>query len=109
MEDRGAFSSSSILHFTFLILHSSAHFQQHVCQAVDDIEERAPRLIELIGGGLIFGGGGARRNASQPCVVAQQLRLCAEFYFQIIQPFAHVSETVLDSSFASRGLLVLRR
>jgi hypothetical protein len=46
--------NSKLFYFSLFTVHSSLHLphlQQHVCQMIDNFQQRSPGFIKLIGGG----------------------------------------------------------
>jgi len=75
------------------------HYHQHVGQSIDHVQHRAAGGVELVRIGLLFGSGGARRDARELDVIGLKLRRGAEFDLQLIEALAKASETVLNLGF----------
>ena len=61
-----------------------SHSQQHISETIDHTEQSSSRLIELIRGGLLFGGSRVAGNTRERDVVKLQRRCRAEISLQLV-------------------------
>src|SRR5437868_14939506 len=92
-----------------LLIFWSAHGRKRIGQLIYNLEQRSSRFVKAIGRRLILGGFAGASYACQIWIVALQCGIEAKIAFQLIEPFAYISDAFSHLRFVALILLNRRR